>query len=286
MAYRKLLLPLYATPCGQSALATGFAVAGIWQAHLAALIVQVDRSDVAPLAGEGLSGAMIEDMMQATERDGAARAARLRAMFEAEFAKAGLSAAGAGAAAAGAGIESVRGRNEDVVPAQARLADLTILPHPDRSQDESASDTLHAVLFDSGRPVLIAPRMAADQIGARCCVAWNGTVESSAALAAMLPWLKRAQAVRVLHAGAYQRRGPKAADVLPYLALHGIVADVMEFTPVDRDVGAGLLGAAADFGADLLGMGAYSHSRLRQLILGGVTRHVLQNSKVPILMSR
>jgi nucleotide-binding universal stress UspA family protein len=102
----------------------------------------------------------------------------------------------------------------------------------------------------------------------------------------MLPWLKRAEAVRVLHAGAYQRRGPIAADVLPYLALHGVTADVSEFIPMDRDVGAGLLAAATEFGADLLGMGAYSHSRLRQLILGGVTRHVLQNSTLPVLMSR
>jgi len=278
MTYRKLLLPLSETPCGQAAIATGFAVAQLWQAHLAGLIVQADSRDVAPLAGEGLSGAMIEDMMAATERDGAGRAARLRALFEA-----GLAAAGAGI---GASMETMRGREEDVVPAQARLADLTILPHPDRSEDESVAGSLHAVLFDSGRPVLIAPRAPPREIGARCCVAWNGTVESSAALAAMLPWLERAEAVLVLHAGAYQRRGPAAADVLPYLALHGVSAEVSEFAPLNRDVGAGLLGAAAAFGADLLGMGAYSHSRLRQLILGGVTRHVLQNATVPILMSR
>jgi nucleotide-binding universal stress UspA family protein len=276
--YRKLLLPLSETACGQAALATGFAVARIWQANLTALIVQVDSRDVAPLAGEGLSGAMIEDMMQATEREGAGRTARLRALFEA-------GQAASGGLGAGTAIELLRGRDEDILPAQARLADLTILPHPDRSQDETASDTLHAVLFDSGRPVLIAPRAPAEVIGTRCCVAWNGTMESSSALAAMLPWLRRASAVRVLHAGAYQRRGPQAADVLPYLKLHGIEADVLEFSPVDRDVGAGLLAAAAAFGADLLGMGAYSHSRLRQLILGGVTRHVLQNSSVSILMT-
>jgi nucleotide-binding universal stress UspA family protein len=278
MMYRKLLLPLSESACGQAAMATGFAVARVWQAHLAALIVQVDSRDVAPLAGEGLSGAMIEDMMQAAERDGAGRTARLRALFEA-----GQAASGAGLA--GTATLVLRGRDEDILPAQARLADLTILPHPDRSQDETASDTLHAVLFDSGRPVLISARAAADSIGTRCAVAWNGTVESSSALAAMLPWLKRAEAVRVMHAGAYQRRGPPADDVLPYLKLHGIAADVVEFTPVDRDVGAGLLSAAAEFGADLIGMGAYSHSRLRQLILGGVTRHVLQNSTVPILMA-
>jgi nucleotide-binding universal stress UspA family protein len=111
-------------------------------------------------------------------------------------------------------------------------------------------------------------------------------VESSAALGARLPWLRGAQAVRVLHAGDYQRNGPTAADLLPYLALHGVVAEVEEFRPLNRDVGAGLLAAANAFGADLLGMGAYSHSRLRQLILGGVTRHVLRSAEMPVLMCR
>jgi nucleotide-binding universal stress UspA family protein len=299
--YRKLLLPLSDTPCGAAALAAGWLLARQWRAHLAGLIVQIDSWDVAPLAGEGLSGAMIEDMMQAAERDGAERARRLRdAFFAAAGAAAGTAAGTAAGAAAGVdagaatgaagqadgSLATVRGRCEDLVPSLARLADLTILPHPDRAQDEAAADTLHAVLFDSGRPVLIAPRTAPATLGQRCCIAWNGTVESSAALAAMLPFLARAQAVRVLHAGAYQRRGPPAADVMPYLALHGVSADAVEFAPVNRDVGAGLLQAAADFGADLLGMGAYSHSRLRQLILGGVTRHVLENSRLAVLMSR
>ncbi len=90
----------------------------------------------------------------------------------------------------------------------------------------------------------------------------------------------------ILHAGADQRRGPSAADVSPYLALHGIGADAVEFAPSNRDVGEGLVRAAEAFGADLLGMGAYSHSRLRQLILGGVTRHVLRNSPIAVLMAR
>jgi nucleotide-binding universal stress UspA family protein len=274
---RKLLLPLSDTPCGAAALATGVLLAHQWRAHLAGLIVQIDSRDVAPLAGEGLSGAMIEDMMRAAERDGADRTRRLLQAFD---------AAAGGAGLADRSIETRRGRSEEVVPSLAQLADLTILPHPDRARDDMAADTLHAVLFDSGRPVLIAPPVAPPALGRRCCVAWNGTVESAAALAAMLPVLKQAEAVRILHAGAYQRRGPIAADVVPYLALHGIPADAVEFAPRSRDVGAGLLQASADFSADLLGMGAYSHSRLRQLILGGVTRHVLENSPVAVLMAR
>ncbi len=102
----------------------------------------------------------------------------------------------------------------------------------------------------------------------------------------VLPWLHRAQAVRVLASDDYQRRGPGAAALAEYLALHGVHVELAAFKPIERDVGAGLLAAAAAFGADLLAMGAYSHSRLRQLILGGVTRHVLENARLPVLMTR
>jgi nucleotide-binding universal stress UspA family protein len=68
--------------------------------------------------------------------------------------------------------------------------------------------------------------------------------------------------------------------------MHHVHADIATFNPVDKDVGKGLLAAATHYGADLLAMGAYSHSRLRQLILGGVTRSVLENSKLPVMMNR
>ena len=184
-----------------------------------------------------------------------------------------------------ASLESFTGRDEDVIPGLAMLADLTILPHPSDTDGDGA-ECLHAVLFDSGRPVLIAAPATPATIGRRCCLAWNGTVESSAALAAMLPWLRQAQAVRVLHAPEYQRNGPSAVALLPYLALHGVAADIVAFQPVNRDVGAGMVAAAADFDADLLGVGAYSTSRLRQMILGGVTRHVLRCAGLPVLMCR
>ncbi len=141
-------------------------------------------------------------------------------------------------------------------------------------------------LFDSGRPVLISPQVAPTTIGTRVCVAWNGTAELAASVLAALPWMKRAEAVRVLSAEGYQRRGPGAPDLTAYLAMHGVDADIVMFQPVSGSVGAGLLAAAAQFDCDLLSMGAYSHSRLRQLILGGVTRHVLQYANLPVMMSR
>jgi nucleotide-binding universal stress UspA family protein len=291
MAFRRILLPITSTAAGEAALHTALTVAQIWNAHLHCLHVRVDARDVAPLAGEGLSGAMIEEMMAATEREAAEREARVRALFDrfiqgkdvtlADSAEAARKAPGATVS-----FESIPGREEDIVAQQSRLYDLAVVAHPDAGEDVSSSDALHAVLFDSGRPVLMAPREPPKEIGTRVCVAWNGSAESAAAVAAALPWLHRANAIRILYSEDYQRRGPKAEGIATYLHWHGISCELTPFKPLTKEVGAGLLGAARDFGADLLVMGAYSHSRLRQLILGGVTRHVLENADLPVQMCR
>ncbi len=288
MAVRKLLLPLTGTAAGEAALATALQIARLWNAHVLALHVRVDSRDVAPLAGEGLSGAMIEEMMTATERESSDRAHAVRAMFDRFVAhhEVVVGEPRPGSPAATASFAAVIGREEDLVAQQARLADLTVVPHPEAGEDVSSSDALHAVLFDSGRPVLLSPQVAPATVGTRICLGWNGTAESASAVSAAIPWLKRADAVRILSADGYQRRGPAAPELAAYLALHEVEADIVMFQPTGGAVGAGLLAAARDFGCDLLAMGAYSHSRLRQLILGGVTRHVLERANLPVMMNR
>jgi nucleotide-binding universal stress UspA family protein len=288
MAIRKLLLPLTGTAAGEAALATALTIARTWNAHVTALHVRVDSRDVAPLAGEGLSGAMIEEMMSATEKESNDRAHAVRSMFERFVARHDVvvQEAHPGLDHATASFAAVTGREEDIVAQQARLADLTVVPHPDAGEDVSSSDALHAVLFDSGRPVLISPQITPPKIGTHVCLAWNGTAESASSVLAAMPWMQRADAVAILSAEGYQRRGPGAPDLAAYLALHDVHAEIVTFRAVGGSVGAGLLAAAGDFGCDLLSMGAYSHSRLRQLILGGVTRHVLENSKLPVMMNR
>ncbi|MBV9249364.1 MAG: universal stress protein, partial [Acetobacteraceae bacterium] len=186
----------------------------------------------------------------------------------------------------GISFVTLAGREPEIVAQQTRLADFAVVPHPASTEEASSSDALHSILFDSGRPVLIAPKIAPATVGTRVCIGWNGTAESSAAALAALPWLARAEAARILWAEEYQRRGPPASELRAHLALHGVNADTARFRPIDKNVGAGLLAAAKEFGCDLLAMGAYSHSRLRQQILGGVTRHVLAQADLPIMMTR
>ncbi len=288
MPIRKLLLPLTGTTAGEAAIATALLVAREFNAHIMALHVRADSRDVAPLAGEGLSGAMIQEMMQATEKESGERSSAVRELFDRALGGAGIHMEHPTAQAdhPSASFTTTIGREEDVVAQQARLADLTIVPHPESGDDVSSSDALHAVLFDSGRPVLIAPHRPPQTLGRRVALAWNGTGEGAASVQAALPWLKRAEAVRILSSDDYQRNGPPARELATYLVLHGVKTELATFRPLDREVGAGMLAAAREFGADLLTMGAYSHSRLRQLILGGVTRHVLEKADLPVLMNR
>ncbi len=286
-AIRRILLPLNGTPTGHAALGAALLVARQFNANVTALHVRADSREVAPLAGEGLSGAMIKEMMSAAERETGARSRQVRIGFEAFVLAHAVPVGEASFEATGptATLTLITGREDDIVAQAARLADLVVVPHPDATE-LSSSDALHAVLFDSGRPVIVAPKREPASIGRRVAIAWNGSAESATAIMSAMPWLTRADAVRVLHSDAYQRRGPSADELIGYLALHGITADAAEFRPIDREVGAGLLAGARAFGADLMCQGAYSHSRLRQLILGGVTRHVLEFADLPVLMCR
>ncbi len=288
MSVRKFLLPLSSPVSGEVALHTALLLTKTWNAHLQVLYIRTDTRDIAPLASEGMSGAMIQDMITAAEKDSTSRTRSLQTLFTtaAEEHEVRIGTPEFGSPSSSASFEAISGRDDEIIAHHARLADLTIVPHPGAGEDVANADALHAVLFDSGRPVLLAPFTRPVSIGKRIAVAWNGLSNSAAALGSAIPLIRGAEAVRVLTSPEYSRRGPGAEEVIEYIAHQGITADIAIFNSIDREVGAGLLRAAEDFRADLMSMGAYSTSRLRQLILGGVTRYVLENADLPVIMNR
>jgi nucleotide-binding universal stress UspA family protein len=286
MIIRRILLPLSGTAEGEAGLRTALAIARIWNAHVTAVYIRVDPNTLAELAGEALPASTVIGMLQLAEQERAERVQALEAMFGRARAECGVTASTPAPDLPSASFLTVPGSAPDLAAHLGRLTDLVVAPHPRSTEDVSSSNALHALLFDSGRPVLVAPRQAPQEVGHRICVGWNGTSEAAASVWFALPWLKRANSVAILWSEDYQRRGPLAHDLAAYLADHGVHAEVIGFRPVRGEIGAGLLAAAREFGADLLTMGAYSHSRLRQLILGGVTRHVLETATIPVMMSR
>lgn len=172
-----------------------------------------------------------------------------------------------------------------------RFADLVVVSQDD--PDEALSETVvripEYVAFTCARPVLVVPRAPVEPGPLRhVLAAWNGSKEAAAALQAALPLLRRAARVSV---AAFRAPGDTdlgdpqhQADLGAFLARHGVQARI---TVHERglDGGQGLLTLAAQEDCDLLVMGCYGHSQFRELFLGGVTRHVLQNARVPVLMA-
>lgn len=191
--------------------------------------------------------------------------------------------------AEGIGVEyrEAWGLPTDVAILHARHADATIVPQPDRRAVGEIGALAENLVMESGRPVLIVPGAGAYSGQAKHVVcAWNGTRESARALADALPLLRRAEKVSILSVdprGA-EKRLP-GADIALHLARHGVTAEATTTYADGIGVGDALLSRIADLGADMLVMGAYSHSRAREAVFGGATRDVLDRMTVPVLMS-
>jgi len=175
------------------------------------------------------------------------------------------------------------GKQAAIVGLYGRLADLTVVAQPD-SQRNLGLNTLEAALLETGRPVLMCPAKAAGDIGAHIALAWNGSSEISRAITAAMPMLESADTVTLLSVseGPAGPLGPE--DGQAYLASHGIACGVRAITARATGTGQALLGGAKDAGADVLLMGAYGQSRRRELVLGGVTQHIIDRADLPVLL--
>jgi nucleotide-binding universal stress UspA family protein len=175
---------------------------------------------------------------------------------------------------------------------QARYADLLILGQsdPDSEAAETPGDLPETVALATGRPTLVVPHIGTRKPpGKNVLLCWNASRESARAAADALPFLKAADNVLVLVVDAKTSgggHGPEpGADVAAWLARHGAKVTVQRDVAADTDVGNVILSRAADHDADLIVMGLYGHSRMRELVLGGASRTILSSMTVPVLMS-
>jgi nucleotide-binding universal stress UspA family protein len=147
------------------------------------------------------------------------------------------------------------------------------------------------VVFEAAIPILIVPNASTfGDLGRRPLVAWDGSREAARAIHDAMPLLAAAERVSVLAIDplrqGHMHGGPQTAKLLTYLSHHGIHAEQKEIAADDKGVTADLLGHATAMGADLLVMGAYGHSRIWEFLIGGATQHLLERTRVPVLMSR
>ncbi len=284
MAIRKIVVPVDGTDAMRLPLDTAFRLGSDMGAHVEVLHARPDPRLAVPLIGEGMSGAMIEELIELTEKETAARAVRARAIFDdaRELGGVAESDTPSGDGTTTRWLEMV-GAEEEILVRRGRLADLVVVARPTSQVEAPAAVTFNTAVFESGRPVLVAPVEPPRSLGKRVAISWNGSAEAARAVSAALPLMSRADAVSILSVDTDNAEEADTDGLAEYLAWHGIRAERRAISRDEGSVGATIVAACAD--ADLLVMGAYTHSRWRELILGGVTRHVLERSALPLLMA-
>ncbi|HEY8352996.1 MAG TPA: universal stress protein [Sphingomonadales bacterium] len=170
-----------------------------------------------------------------------------------------------------------------VISIVGRLADLIVIARPGHKLDEDTGRFIKAALFETGSPLLLVPRRRQATLGTRITIAWDCSIAAKRAVFAALPLLAQAEAVRIVSLGSLPRLGPVARDLAEYLNFHGIRSDLVVQRAPRPTPDEALLAAIRDFDSDLVVMGAYTRSRLRQRIFGGFTRTMLNESGLPVL---
>lgn len=177
-----------------------------------------------------------------------------------------------------------QGRMADVVKHSGRLSDIIVLPKPQRERNLGQS-SLKSALYGAGRPVLICPaQLRPDGTFAQhVAIGWNGSLPAARAVASSLDIIHAAERVSVLTGGKVQANGPTAEELVDYYALRGITADIVRFD--GKHPAKELLKICKDINASLLVTGAYSHSHESEMLFGGNTERIVDQTEMPILMA-
>jgi nucleotide-binding universal stress UspA family protein len=263
---------------GESDPAGDFAVsvADLFGAHVMGVAFAYDPVIPGSVMG-GIPPEFIET--QRAESEKTARAATAR--FEAVAKRAGVSFESRVVNASVAGAADMLGR-------LGRRFDLTVVGQPRRENSLPDEVIDEGVLFESGRPVIFVPFI--QKAGLKLdhvLVCWDGSRAATRAMADAMPFLEKAKKVEVVIIGSSAPKSNEVpgADVGEHLARHGMKVEVKRITSPDIDVASTVLSYAADANSDMIVMGGYGHSRLREFVLGGVTRGILESMTVPTLMS-
>lgn len=279
MGLAKILAPLTGTSRDEVVLATAFAAAAPFHAHVAALFIHPDPRLAVPFAGVPVSPEVVQDIVNVSE--GIAKSAEQRA--QAAFATSEEKAKTSGMAVT-ASFRRAQGLFFRAVAQAAELSDLVafgVIAGPDTVE---LSEGFVEVLTRSGRPVLLSAE-APSRLARKIVVGWDGGASAARAISAALPFLKKAAVTEILSIQKTPHTEAHFADLKEYLTLHGVKATERTVEQGSRQIGQALLDDAAASGADLLVMGAYGRGPLRESVFGGATAHIRSHATLPIFLA-
>ncbi|HJW40663.1 MAG TPA: universal stress protein [Rhizomicrobium sp.] len=287
MTFVKILAPLTGGSRDAAVLASAFAAAKPFNAHVVTLFVRPDAMEAVPFYGESVSATVMQEIADATKKASDVASKQAQASLRAAAASAGAEVVAVPELRTGptASFKEVTGNFADQVTLAARLSDLVVFGALKEDDRPGLTEAFEATLLETGRPVLISAVAAAPNFcSRRVALAWNDSVASAHAVTAALPFLKCAESVEVLSVKRGKDNSIDASEVLTYLKLQGVVATERAIDAGSRVVGDVLLEEASKGGAGMLVAGGYGHSRLREMFFSGVTRHVASHAALPLFL--
>lgn len=279
---KTILVPFREDDSAQVALETACVVADRFGSHIEGLFVPPTRLIV---AGDGV--VVVPTASAYVDDEARVQADRARGLFDAAIRQRGLMLHDVTFRSdkPTAGWRELEGQESQVVAEYSRLFDLIVMGRTQRGFAADWTATCEAALFEGGRPVLIAGREPLRQVGGVVAIAWNGSTETARTIGLAMPLIATATSVVVLSVEEGMVPGPSGEQVAKHLLRHGVEARAVAAKSKGRAVGETILDETAAAGADLLVKGAYTQSRLRQMIFGGATQHILNNATVPVVMA-
>jgi nucleotide-binding universal stress UspA family protein len=279
MGFKTILVPIEQHDLMNSTLQTGLLLARKFDSYIEGFALRPELPAVFAVSDVGAVP------IPALDQDIAENEKRSRNLFEKFMQEHGVPRAGDAEALSSGWLDNAP-QGDLFVGSHGRVFDVIVLGKPGRDPKGPRMTTLEAALFDSGRPVLIAPPVLRPQMGTNVLIAWNCSTEQARTTAFAMPILKRASRVVVLTVeGGAAVPGPTGEQLCRYLQLNEVPAKPLTVGLDGRLTGEVILAHANALGCDLLIKGAYTQSRLRQMIFGGTTRYILSNAQLPVLMA-
>lgn len=286
MSIAKILAPVTGGQRDAVVLANAIAAARPFHAHVMALFVRPDLGEALAFFSDGVSGIVVEEVVKATKDAADDAAKRVEEGIDAICASSGVErvASPVRKEHVTLSLRSVHGNFPDQVTNAARLSDLTVFG-PIREHDQAGlAEAFVQVLVETDKPVLRAAETVGKDFAKSIAIGWDGKSAAAHAVSAALPLLRRAGTVEILSIQRPPLRSEATEGVREYLSLHGIACTERLIDPGAKRIGDALLDAAVIGGADLLVMGGYGRCRLRESLIGGVTRHVISHASLSVFM--
>jgi nucleotide-binding universal stress UspA family protein len=292
MAFKHILVPVFGYDADRTALDAALTLAKRGGAHISARHIKVDPMESVPLMVD--VGVAATELIEAVERHAETRGKAAAATFEAWRSQHNLAVDDTPSLRTNTittAFKVLEGAEDELIIKYGRLTDIVVMGRP--SGEEAGDQVLSRMedaLFGAGQPVLLVPNGMAQPaldklVSGPALISWNGSIEATRAISQALDLLRGMNDVRVLSVVEGRKDRHPAADLVRYLAWEGVTASMIESSLSSGSAAEQILATAKGIGAGFVLMGGYSHGRLRQLMLGGVTSHMMDHADLPVLMA-